>query len=86
MKKETAIKLRRAARRLGYDDVRIRSDYSGRGMYGKTCYALTVPNFAYVAAMAAAARMKKGESREDFAEEIRQLGWDGMGRDSIVVY
>lgn len=94
MKKETAIKLYRAAKRLGYTEkedgeryarVKVEKNYSGRGMYNRTTFALIVPRFTYIAAMAAAARVKK-EEREDFAAELEQLSSDSMGRDSIVVY
>lgn len=92
MKEATAKKLYGAAKRLGYagrdvdrdERVTVQKAYSGRGMFGKTTFALVVPDVGYVAMMAAAARMKRSE-REGFALEMKNLRTDSMGL-GIVVY
>ena len=91
MKEATARKLYNAARRLGYtgpdcerdERVTLQKNYSGRGMMGKTTFALVVPRVGYLAMMAAAARVKRDE-REDFAREMLRLATDGMGMGTVV--
>ncbi len=91
MKEATALALYRAAKRLGYTDrerdnpVRLHKEYSGRGMYGKTTFALVIPGAGTLAALAAATHVKRAD-RPALAEELRRLSHDSMGRDSIVVY
>lgn len=93
MQIETAKKLYRAAKRLGYTGpdcdrdsrVTVQKGYSGRGMYGKTTIALVIPSMGYLAMMAAAARMRHAD-RDAFAEEMLHFSSDSMGRSSIVVY
>jgi hypothetical protein len=92
MTEATAKRLYGAARRLGFtgsdcdrdERVTMQKDYSGRGMYGRTTFALCVPHVGFVAMMAAAARVKRHD-REEFALEMKGLGSDSMGM-GIVVY
>jgi hypothetical protein len=66
-----------------------RSDYSGRGMFGKTTYAVTCggwSTFCQVAARAAAMLAADGKPASDFIDSLGRLSWDSMGRDSIVIY
>jgi hypothetical protein len=92
MKEETAKRLYRAARRLGFtgkdcdrdERVGIQKDYSGRGMFGRTTFAITIPNVGFLAMLAAAARVKRAE-RDEFAQEMGRLAQDSMGM-GIVVY
>jgi hypothetical protein len=51
-------------------------------MYGKTTFALIVPDMACLAMLAAAARVK---DRMEFAQEMGELASDSMGF-SVVVY
>ena len=88
MKEEVAKRLYNSAKRLGYTGrdgcVRVNKTYSGRGMFGKTTFALSMPGINYLAALAAGTRMKQAE-RNDFAEELRNIRTDSMGL-GIVVY
>ena len=85
MKRETAVRLWKGAKRLGYhykEQVKIDKKYSGRG-YCRETYALIVPNMTYVVAMAAAGSSRR--SWQDFADELEKLRYDNLGND-IVVY
>ena len=91
MKEVTAKRLYGAAKRLGYtgrdcdrdERVTVQKTYSGRGMYGKTTFALCIPHASYIAMMAAGALVKRAD-REEFAKEMRTLRTDSMGLGMVV--
>lgn len=70
-------------------DYSIRTDYSGRGMYGKTCFAIITPCSLWRLALALFVQNPKidpdvRENLEDcFDSEPRE---DNMGRNSQVYY
>jgi hypothetical protein len=92
MKEATAKRLMRAAKRLGYvgkhcdrdERVTLQKAYSGRGMFGKTTFAVCVPSASYLAMLGAAAYVKRAE-REEFARELGKLREDSLGL-GIVIY
>lgn len=73
---------------LRYDyDHKVRSDYSGRGMYGDTCLAYTGDDLALF--VFDLARLLTGESdpeADDLRQQIENLGRgssDSLGRGSV---
>jgi len=60
-----------------------RYDYSGRGMYGKTCIGFTMPgDGALLLGMALMAVLDEDEA----TEMARMLRTDSMGRDTIFYF
>lgn len=53
---------------VGDEDSKIRDDYSGRGMFGRTCLGIVVPANQYVSAIESAA------SRGLFGAKVDQMG------------
>ena len=83
MKKKTAVALRNAAEELGVD-IEVDNDYSGRGMYGDTTYAVTVSGVASLATLiAVAGRSIDSASHEQFVTDMQNLRSDNMGRDYV---
>ena len=83
MQKKTAVALRNAAEELGVD-IEVDNDYSGRGMFGDTTYAVTVSGVASLATLiAVAGRSMNSASHEDFVEDMQNLRSDNMGRDLV---
>jgi hypothetical protein len=83
MQKKTAVALRNAAEELGVD-IEVDKDYSGRGMFGDTTYAVTVSGVASLATLiAVAVRSMNSASHEDFVEDMQNLRSDNMGRDLV---
>ena len=83
MQKKTAVALRNAAEELGVD-IEVDKDYSGRGMYGDTTYAVTVSGVASLASLiAVAGRSVDSASHEDFVEDMQNLRSDNMGREYV---
>lgn len=73
---------------LGEDDTRL--DYSGKGMYGKTCFGIvgTLENlllFAVEIARQVEAAEQTGEDHplDDFLCRIHEVSTDSMGRSQI---
>jgi hypothetical protein len=83
MQKKTAVALRNAAEELGVD-IEVDKDYSGRGMFGDTTYAVTVSGVASLATLiAVAGRSMDSANHEDFVEDMQNLRSDNMGRDLV---
>ena len=61
------------------EDVGIIEDYSGRGMYGETCVALTVSPEQLI--MVGWAAREVGVFPEDVPTR-----WDSLGKSDLVVY
>ena len=88
MRKETAIAIHEAAEEEGFD-VGIRDDYSGRGMMGKSTYAITIGTHSELltAVAAVGVQLEWGTTEsENFIEDCKSFRFDSMGRDSMVVY
>lgn len=64
--------------------VSLRYDYSGRGMFGETTAAVTVPNVA-VLLCAVAAAVRSSTDPDDLIAGLWGVRTDDLGRD-IVVY
>jgi hypothetical protein len=75
----------------GLNEYEITEGYSGRGMYGATCFGVTVEpsNLRYVYA-ALGYTMGSAEAADDDMETaealLRTAAWDSMGRDFIVYF
>ena len=87
MRQETANLIVKFSDELDFE-VELRSDYSGRSMYGRTTHAIVTdnqPNF--IAAVAAAySELEPGsEEASDFVEDCKTFRFDQMGK-GIVVY
>lgn len=84
MQKKSAVALRKAAEELGVD-IEVDNDYSGRGMFGDTTYAVTVSGVASLASLIAVAGriIPDSASHEDFVEDMQNLRSDNMGRDYV---
>lgn len=70
-------------------DYSIRTDYSGRGMHGKTCFAIVTPCSSWIIALALFVKNPKidpdvRENLEDCLEQAPEE--DSMGRSSKVYY
>jgi hypothetical protein len=100
MKAQTAKIIADAADIIGSLDVRVREDYSGRCMYGKTTTGLIIGSYsdllkavAYGAAMCQEAEKDEQNhsahndlpSVDDFIDDL-DISSDSMGRDSLIVY
>jgi hypothetical protein len=88
MNLEFATMIAEAAEKIDLD-VELRTDYSGRGMYGARTAALDAPGMAEFAAAACEAAIGlslDGEDTDDFIAAVRAVRTDNMGRDSIVIY
>jgi hypothetical protein len=69
-------------------DVRLRTDYSGRGMFGATTAAIVAPDIAEFAATAckAVARLAQhGNRTAGLINAVRNVRIDHMGND-VVIY
>lgn len=73
---------------LLYDaGLEVREDYSGRGMYGKTCVGFVVENGAELRTVAELVGNEEDEyTRAELVILFRQARTDSMGRDSTIVY
>lgn len=87
MKLETAQRIVEAAKDVG-DDVALRENYSGRGMFGETTAGVVGRTTDILAAVANAAFLlgKRGEQAdvESFFHDVHRLSQDSMGRETIV--
>lgn len=67
------------------NDYDYRTNYSGRGMYGKGCIGITGNNGFKIAMELALYLVREGE--EDLADSMAShITWDSMGRDVIVYF
>lgn len=82
MQKKTAVALRNAAEELGVD-IEMDKDYSGRGMFGDTTYAVTLSGIASLATLIAVAARDLETGHEDFVEDMQNLRSDNMGREYV---
>lgn len=95
MTKEFATFLSDAAEHCG-TEISIRDDYSGRGMYGNTTYAVVVNNMSELLLNVVQyiketlENMSQDElAAANFIPDVYDMGrlrTDNMGRDSVVVY
>lgn len=66
------------------DDVSFREDYSGRGMWGKTCIGWTSDSRSFPLYMGAALAVVLGESHADAL--LRNAAIDSMGIGMIIYF
>lgn len=67
--------------------IELRSNYSGRGMFGKTTSALVVPDAGTLAAavgLAVAEAIVTGQDHLAIIEAVKAVRTDNMGHDLIV--
>lgn len=68
-------------------DIDVRTNYSGRGMYGAECVGFVVREDTLLATVAEmVAETEDEDERQDFAKLFRRARTDSMGRDSVIVY
>jgi len=65
--------------------------YSGRGMYGSTCLAVTGEDAGKVLGRLMGALLNVGEKlsameRQELARALRSVKWDSLGFDTIVYF
>jgi hypothetical protein len=92
MQLETAKIIAEVAEDAGNENVSLREDYSGRGMYGQTTAGLVVGSLGdllpLVAAAAAQLERQQGEEGvmdiDTFIGSLERIRTDNMGRDLIV--
>ena len=87
MKEETAYAIQNAANEDGVE-LDLRDSYSGRGMYGKTTFAIVADSHGklFGAIAYAASEMEPGsDEASDFCDDCRGFRIDSLGR-GIVVY
>lgn len=63
--------------------------YSGRGMYGKNCVGITVPNITDLIALGCSLQVMHDNGEIDgatFGEMTNHASTDNMGRDMIVYW
>lgn len=97
MKLETAKALVDTAYDMGHtqEDISLREDYSGRGMYGKSTAAVVVDNIAFLACIAfelgaslesrgGTAIDEIGGAMENISQDLKNLRSDSMGRGYVV--
>ena len=73
----------------GHDGIRMRTHYSGRGMYGATCIGFVLPRVVNFAAFVMAAVVEAGLSTPDFEQLATELAGacsDDMGLEQIVYF
>ena len=86
MKNEIAEKIAEAGADNGLE-IRLMSDYSGRGMFGNVTSALVVPDVATFAAavgLAASQMSLEGQQVHDLIEAVKEVQTDSLGHDMIV--
>ena len=86
MTKETAETIEHCAGSLGLaDDITIHVAYSGRGMYGKTTFAVSGNRGDIFRCVASAGYYlgAQGKNATVFIEEIGNMRWDQLGRGDI---
>ena len=66
------------------NDLECRDNYSGRGMYGRTCYGIVTDNIFYV--VITLCDMIRDEGYESAADIIGEVRTDSMGLDKIVYF
>lgn len=76
---------------VGLNEYEIVESYSGRGMYGATCFGVTVEpsnvRYVYAALGYAMGYAEADDGDMDTAEALlRAVAWDNMGRDFIVYF
>lgn len=76
---------------VGLNEYEIREDYSGRGMYGSTCFGVTVEpsNVRYVyAALGYGMGYAEAdcENLDPWESLLRRASQDSMGRDAVVYF
>jgi hypothetical protein len=63
----------------------VHNDYSGRGMFGKTTHAASVPNLlGLLGAVVDLLKLCGDRADLDEAPRLNGLHWDELGRDVIV--
>lgn len=68
-------------------DIEVRSNYSGRGMYGAECVGFVVNEDVLLATVAEmVAEIEDEDERQELARLFRRAKTDSMGRDSVIVY
>lgn len=87
MQIETAQRLVDAADDLGFE-IRIREEYSGRGMFGGSTTAVVAESsWQVIQAAAHAVAFRNPESEadliEEFVEDLRELRRDSLGHDEV---
>lgn len=89
MTKEAAEYIKTASEEAGHE-CDVRSDYSGRCMYGRETYAVVVDSFAQMFDDVIEHIRSTVDAHDDSGEvnvpEIGLLRQDNMGRDSVVIY
>lgn len=70
---------------LDIEDVNIRDNYSGRGMYGDTCFGIDFDSPRDMAKFVIAWAYSAGERGEELPEWLPEFREDSMGR-GIIVY
>jgi hypothetical protein len=86
MQRNSARGLQLAAIELGIS-IEVDKDYSGRGMYGDSTYAVTLNGIASLATVIAVASRNFDDvgqfTIEDFLEDMQNLRSDNMGREYV---
>ncbi len=91
MTKELADFLVKATEHCGSQEIDIRNEYSGRGMYGRSTFAVVVDNESELLLNVIQYIKEKDETTERFVEtlpdvsNVGTLRTDGMGR-KVVIY
>lgn len=72
----------------GFDEDCLRENYSGRGMYGTTCPAVTLPghNEAFRFFVELAHLATEQEAYGDVSDLADTADWDTMGRSDLILY
>jgi hypothetical protein len=86
MKSDIAERIAEAGADNGLE-IRLMSDYSGRGMFGQATSALVVPDVATFAAavgLAASQKALEGQNVHDLIEAVKEVRTDSLGHDMIV--
>lgn len=69
-----------------HSEMKIRKNYSGRGMFGKTTCGVIGTRQEFFSAVASVLREGSDEEQVHIAEAVEDLAEDGMGRDSQIFY
>lgn len=70
----------------GSDDV-VREDYSGRGMYGATCFGVVVASYELLQVGVAIERLlSRHNSDDDTIKLLKSASTDSMGMSTIVYF
>lgn len=95
MTKEQAELLQAATEHCGNQEISVRTDYSGRCMYGRTTYAVVVDSMSQLMADVVSYIMENVEVDNEACKvtvagqevpELSAFNQDSMGRNSIVIY